>query len=382
MLTSQSHGNPFISLAFLQALEDSGAVGEGTGWLPEHLLVERYIGPAVADLSNADAASWDLVAVIPQYRKFHSYGEYVFDWAWADAYQRHKQRYYPKLLSAVPFSPIPGARLIARDAQAHQVAAQAVHQYAEASRLSSAHVLFGPEQDMQALAGLGWMIRHGVQFHWHNRGYRSYDDFLDQLDQKKRKKIKAEQRKVREAGVSTTVLRGAQITEQHWRFFDACYAQTYVEHHATPYLNQQFFELLAQRLGDQVILVLASRGEQWLGASLLITDGHTLWGRYWGCIERVPCMHFECAYYTPLRWAIEHGIQRFEGGAQGEHKLARGFDPVPTYSAHWLRHPAFRDAVDRFLARETAGMQGYLSELNEHRAYRTLMQPGDQADQP
>lgn len=354
------------SHAFLHGLETTGCVGPGTGWTPRHLLLWR---------GARDGGEDTLAGAVPLYLKDHSYGEYVFDWAWAEAYERHGLAYYPKWLSAIPFTPIGGPRLLAADDDARRALAQALLELARQSRLSSLHVLLPDDADAAALADAGCMLRQGVQFHWRNDGWRSFDDFLASLSQPKRKKIRAERRKVRDAGVRVTVRAGADIAPEHWDFFDACYRNTYREHHGTPYLSRAFFSHLAARMPAHCVMALAENDAgRLIAASLLWRDeaggASRLYGRYWGALRHVPCLHFELAYYAPIEWAIGQGIQIIEGGAQGEHKLARGFLPEATRSAHWLAHPAFAHAVEDFLARERPGMDAYLDELREHSPFR------------
>jgi len=347
--------------AFLHGLEHTGCVGADSGWLPRHLL-----------LFEDDGAQ--PVGAVPLYLKSHSYGEYVFDWAWADAYARHGLDYYPKWLGAVPFTPISGPRLLAGTDERRAALAQALVQAARQSGLSSLHVLFPTPADADILRDAGCMLRQGTQFHWLNAGWRDFDHFLSDLSQPKRKKIRAERRKVREAGIAVRMLAGGQIGEAHWRFFHRCYRQTYREHMSSPYLNLAFFLYLGERLTRHCVMALAERDGAPIAASLLLldeTDGRTrLYGRYWGALELVPCLHFEVAYYTPIEWAIARGVQVVEGGAQGEHKLARGFVPVRTQSAHWLAHPAFADALGHFLNRETAGVEAYEEALHAHAPFR------------
>ena len=341
---------PFVRHAFLQALETTGCVGPGTGWTPCHLTL------------------WDgdtLAGAVPLYRKSHSWGEYVFDWAWADAYERNGLRYFPKLLSAIPFTPVAGPRLLAADEVARAALAGALLAHARSARVSSLHVLFASAPENAALAQTGFMIRQGVQFHWQNGGYRHFDDFLAALSQPKRKKIRAERRKVAEQGVRLHRLIGTDISESDWDFFYRCYEATYAAHGSTPYLTRSFFSVLAAAMPQALVMVRAERDARPVASSLLMRDATRLYGRYWGAIEPIACLHFECAYYQAIETAIETGIAIIEGGAQGEHKMARGFLPVATRSAHWLREPAFADAVERFLAREGSMVSAYLDELTE-----------------
>jgi predicted N-acyltransferase len=302
--------------------------------------------------------------------KDHSYGEYVFDWAWADAYQRHGLDYYPKLLSAIPFTPVTGPRLLARDAHARAALVDTLRKTQQASDVSSSHILFPEDAEARQLAEAGYMLRSGVQFHWVNAGYADFDAFLATLEHKKRKNIRAERRKVREAGVTMRRVRGVDALESDWRFFNRCYRHTYAAHHSTPYLNLDFFLRIAAAMPQNLMLVVAERGGKPIASSLVIHTEDTLYGRYWGALEHVPCLHFETAYYQPLEFCIEQGIATFEGGAQGEHKMARGFLPTRTWSAHWLAHPSFADAIERFLEREAGGIDDYIDELNDRNPFR------------
>ena len=355
---------PFSSHAWLALLERSGCVSEDTGWRPLHLVLEQ---------------NGHLAAAAPLYLKGHSYGEYVFDWAWADAYQRHGLRYYPKLLSAIPFTPVPGSRLLATDQASQGALARALVDLARQSGVSSLHVLFPRSGEAALLETAGAMLRRGVQFHWHNEGWPHFEAFLASLNQPKRKKIRAERRKVAESGVRFRRLSGRDIAERDWEFFCRCYDNTYVEHHSTPYLNRAFFKGLGETMPDSVVMVIAESDGRPIASSLLLRDQERLYGRYWGALETVPCLHFETCYYQAIEAAIELGIQVIEGGAQGEHKMARGFTPQPTVSAHWLAEPAFADAVQRFLDREGNAMSGYLDELNERTPFRNGRAGGDPA---
>jgi predicted N-acyltransferase len=356
LLPEHAQRQPFVRHAFLSLLESTGCVGGDSGWLPLHLGIER---------------GGELLAIAPLYAKMHSYGEYVFDWAWAEAYQRHGLAYYPKLLSAVPFSPVPGPRLLSRDPQARSALARALIEFTRAQGLSSLHVLFPDGDEAQCLEEAGALLRHGVQFHWRNEGWRDFESFLQSLRQDKRKKIRAERRRVAESGVSFRRLSGAEITAADWQFFHRCYAATYRAHHSTPYLNEPFFQGLGARLGDSALMIIAIEETTPIAASLLLHDGKRLYGRYWGAMVHRPMLHFEACYYQAIEHAIERGFEAIEGGAQGEHKMARGFAPVPTVSAHWLAEPAFADAVERFLKREGQAMSGYIDELSERTPFRT-----------
>lgn len=294
----------------------------------------------------------------------------MFDWAWADAYRQHDVPYYPKWLSAIPFTPVRGARLLAEDDIARRLLLRFALALAEESGMSSLHVLFPSDHEADLMDEAGMMMRHGVQFHWTNPGYADFDAFLATLSQKKRKNIRAERRRVAEAGITFRQLRGAEIDDEAWKFFNRCYRQTYREHHSSPYLNLDFFRRIGATMPENLLLLVASRDGRDIASSLVVFDADprvsTLYGRYWGALEHHPCLHFETAYYQPLEFCIAEGLRTFEGGAQGEHKMARGFLPVATRSAHWLAHPSFADAVERFLARERQGIDAYLDELNDH----------------
>ncbi len=355
LVADSGNDNPFLRYEFLHALHATGCASPRSGWEPQYLTLWR---------------GEQLVGAVPLYRKHHSYGEYVFDWAWASAYQQHGIDYYPKWLAAVPFTPVPGTRLIARDSSARGTLALALVSQASESGLSSLHVLFAPRDEIERLGDAGMLTRRAVQFHWFNRGYSSFDDYLAALSQPKRKKIRAERRKVATAGITFERKVGSEITEADWDLLMRCYATTYAAHYSTPYLNRRFFQQIAQSMPETLMTVVARRQGKPIAAALALFDRERLYGRYWGAIEFVPCLHFETSYYQMIEFAIERDLKVFEGGAQGEHKLARGFEPVTTYSAHWLAHPAFADAVERYLKHETGGIDAYVDELNERSALR------------
>jgi predicted N-acyltransferase len=368
LLALQPQPTPFLRHEFLSALHTTRCAVDQAGWAP------RFV-------TLTDACTGRLVAAAPVYLKSHSYGEYVFDWAWADAYQRNGLAYYPKLVCAVPFTPVQGSRLLAADEPAQRQLAATLVALAEQMDASSLHVLFPTEAETRALGGLGLMQREGIQFHWLNDGYRDFDEFLSTLEQKKRKNIRAERRKVRDAGVIFRRVRGEDATDADWRFFSRCYRQTYREHYSTPYLNLDFFRTIGETMPENLLLVIAEYGGKPIASSLVVyqrdgATGGTLYGRYWGALEHVPCLHFETAYYQPLEFCIEAKLGTFEGGAQGEHKMARGLLPVQTWSAHWLAHPQFARAIDDFLEREGAGIESYLDELNERRPFKDAAEPG------
>ena len=355
LLALQGDANPFLSYAFLHALHESGSASADTGWQPQYLV-----------LWQGDT----LAAALPLYLKSHSYGEYVFDWAWADAYQRNGLDYYPKLLSAIPFTPVTGGRLLARDDAARAALVRLLCAQQQAAGMSSTHVLYPPQAQAAQLHEAGFMLRSGVQFHWLNAGYSDFEQFLATLEHKKRKNIRAERRKVREAGVTMRQLRGVDATEADWTLFHRCYSNTYAEHRSSPYLNLDFFLRIGAAMPENILLIVAERDGHAIASSLVIHDADTLYGRYWGALEHLPCLHFETAYYQPLEFCIAQKIATFEGGAQGEHKMARGFLPQKTWSAHWLAHPAFADAIERFLERENGGIESYMDELNERNPFR------------
>jgi predicted N-acyltransferase len=376
LLARQSHPTPFMRHEYLAALHDSGSATPRTGWAPR--FVTLWEGET-------------LIAACPLYLKSHSYGEYVFDWAWASAYEQHRVPYYPKAVIAVPFTPVPGARLLARDDASRALLLQAVCQWCEQEEISSVHMLFASEDDVRAAEQLGLMLRHTVQFHWQNEApggasdsapFTSFEHFLSCLSQDKRKKIRQERRRVQEAGVTFRCLRGGDIGPADWDFFYRCYERTYLEHGNPPYLTRAFFARMAADLPEAWLLFIAERAGQPIASSLIAISAEpasaegqndrssVAYGRYWGALERVDCLHFEACYYQPLQWCIEHGVQRFEGGAQGEHKMARALLPVQATSAHWIAHPAFAEAVERFLEREGQGVEGYLEELQGRSPFR------------
>jgi len=356
LVSCNSDANPFLSWTFLHALHESGSASASTGWQPQYLT-----------LWGGDT----LQAAMPLYVKSHSYGEYVFDWAWADAYRRNGLPYYPKLLSAIPFTPVAGPRLLARDEAARAALVAALCSLQEENGLSSTHVLLATENEARQLQRAGFILRKSVQFHWINEGYRDFDEFLDALERKKRKNIRAERRRVQEAGVSFRLVAGSEASDNDWRFFKRCYDRTYETHYSTPYLNLDFFLRIGASMPQHLLLVVAEREGKPIASSLLVHDEETLYGRYWGALEHLPCLHFETAYYQPLEFCIAHGIRRFEGGAQGEHKMARGFLPHTLYSVHWLAHPAFAEAVTAFVRQEGSGIDAYVDELGERNPFRS-----------
>jgi predicted N-acyltransferase len=348
-----SQGDPFTSHAFLSALIDTGCASARSGWRPQIVLLER---------------SGKLAGAMPLFLKSHSYGEYVFDWAWADAYQRHGLAYYPKLLCAVPFTPVSGPRLLAAGgADRARLLAAALEL---AKEVSSLHVLFPPQEEAALMQDKGMLLRRTVQFHWRNEGYADFDEFLSRMTRHRRKVIRQERRRVHEAEVSFRWLRGAEIERRHWEFFERCYRRTYAAHRSSPYLNLEFFLRIGAALPQHCLMILAERGGRPVAATLNVISEEKIWGRYWGAAEHIPLLHFECCYYQAIEYAIARRLAVFEGGAQGEHKLFRGLLPVETHSAHWLAHPAFADAIEDYLKRETAGITRYVDELNEHSPFK------------
>ncbi len=448
LLAAQDPGaaiHPFMRHEYLAALHQSGSATPVTGWTPRFLT-----------LWQGDT----LAAACPLYLKDHSYGEYVFDWAWADAYRQHGLDYYPKALVAVPFTPVPGARLLARNAAERALLVRALIAWCEEEKLSSLHLLFGAGEDIAACEEAGLMLRHTIQFHWTNtaptlptscgslppegaglawggpalaasaptlptscgslppegaelrlgrpdasfvaptlagspaalpRPFRDFDDFLMSLTHEKRKKIRQERRKVRDAGISFRWSLGENISDADWDFFYLCYQRTYLEHGNAPYLSRDFFQRMQATMPEHWLLFVAEREGQPVATSLIAVCARperagglndlqpelTAYGRYWGALTRVDCLHFEACYYQPIAWCIEHGYQRFEGGAQGEHKMARALLPVKTTSAHWLAHPAFSDAVERYLAREGAGVDNYMDALERRSPFKSPSHQND-----
>ena len=392
LLFAQSAPTPFMRHAFLSALHTNGCATTATGWTPRFFLLERQ---------------GQLVAACAIYIKSHSQGEFVFDFGWARAYHQHGLNYHPKAVCAVPFIPVPGSRLLAASDRDRTLLVKHLLDWVEAERLTGLHGLFASNEDVLAFQGAGMLPRHTVQFHWSNTqpGYTCFDDFLANLSQEKRKKIRQERRKVAEAGVTFKVLQGSDITPADWDFFYHCYERTYLEHGNPPYFNRAFYASMAADMPEDWVLFIAEQNGQAIASSLLAINASSIrargenssipcanpdtpdsadkasktntrlvdrvaYGRYWGALKRVDCLHFEACYYQPLQWCIEHGYHRFEGGAQGEHKLARALLPVTTTSMHWLAHPEFFNAVDQFLANERAGIADYMSDLQAHSPFK------------
>ena len=360
--------NPFLQHAFLQALEKSGSVGGRTGWMPRHLVLDEGGGGVPT-------------GVMPAYVKLHSQGEYVFDHGWADAYERAGGRYYPKLQVAVPFTPVPGRRLlVAPGAEAERrraLLAAGAAQLTEQSGLSSVHVTFCTEDEWSHLAELGYLKRTGQQFHWGNQGYAAFDDFLAQLASRKRKTVRREREQARASGLDIVWLTGSDIVEEHWDAFFDFYMDTGSRKWGRPYLTRAFFSLLGDTMADRCLLVMVRRAGRWIAGALNLIGGDCLYGRYWGAIEHHPFLHFEVCYYQAIDYAIRHGLPRVEAGAQGEHKLARGYMPTTTYSAHWIENPALRSAIARYLDEERRHVAEERELLAEFAPYRKVPSPED-----
>lgn len=343
--------NPTLSYTFLHALHETECASPRTGWSPRYLVLQR---------------DGELHAAMPLYLKEHSRGEYVFDHAWADAFHRHGIPYYPKLLSAVPFTPVTGSRLLARTVEDRTLLAQAALQVARQLGTSSLHILFPNDEDRQALADAGYMLREGVQFHWENQDYADFDAFLSSMKMEKRKKLRQDRKRVQEAGIHFEHLAGSAISDEVLRFFYECYISTYRAHYSKPYLSLAFFQRLLAETPDSLMIVLAKRGDMPVAVALNLVGGNVMYGRYWGTQEFISGLHFETCYVQSIEYCIRHGLARFEGGAQGIHKMSRGLVPTPTWSAHWVADPRFADAIGDFLAQETAAMNDYIDELSEH----------------
>jgi hypothetical protein len=351
--------NPFVAHAFLKALEDAGTISRRTGWVPQHLVLEE---------------AGEITGIMPCYLKSHSRGEYVFDYGWADAYERAGGRYYPKLQASVPFTPVPGRRLLVGDcaeaeAREQMLAAGAI-ELAEQHGVSSLHVTFLTEGEWTRLGRLGMLQRTDQQFHWQNDGYADFDAFLSSLASRKRKAVRKERAQALDAGLEIEWVAGGAITEAHWDAFFEFYMDTGSRKWGSPYLNREFFSLLGQAMPDRCLLIFARRGTRYIAGALNMIGGDCLYGRYWGAIEQHPCLHFEICYYQAIEYAIANGLQRVEAGAQGEHKLARGYMPTPTYSLHWIRDAGFRRAVARYLVEERAQMSQQREMLAEYGPFK------------
>jgi predicted N-acyltransferase len=349
---------PFLKYAFLNALEKTGCVGSNTGWQVAYLLVE-------------DSKS-HLLGAMPLYLKQHSYGEFVFDWAWAQAFEQSGMPYYPKALSAIPFTPVQGPRLLvspnADTTAIQEILVSCLKTLVKENALSSAHILFPKNSELEQFKKQGFMLRDSVQFHWYNAGYLDFEAFLAALTMKRRKNIRRERASVANYQINYRHIPGAIASKADWAFFYRCYENTYIEHRSSPYLSEECIQLLGESMPEHFHLIIAMQNEKSIASSLLVVDhlNSKAYGRYWGAIEHIPCLHFELAYYQAIEYCIKEGIQIFEGGAQGEHKMARGFLPTTLQSAHWIEDPRFSIAVKRFLEREHEGMAAYVDELEQH----------------
>jgi len=351
--------NPFVSHAFLKALEETGCVGGRTGWTPTHMVAEGPDGR--------------VIGVVPLYLKQHSFGEYVFDHGWANAYESAGGTYYPKLQSAVPFTPVPGPRLLVRPGAPEETAdmlAAGIEAAARQMGVSSAHVTFPTEADWARLGEAGWLQRTGQQFHWYNDGYADFDAFLDALNARKRKAIRRERRAVAESGVELSILTGPALKAEHWDAFYRFYVNTGSRKWGSPYLNRAFFHRLGEVMADKVALVMGCLDGRWVCGALNLIGTDTLYGRNWGTVVEVPFLHFEACYYRAIEFAISRGLTKVEAGAQGEHKIQRGYVPTRTYSAHWIRDPGFRRAVANYLERERAAVDAEMEALAEYAPFR------------
>jgi len=352
-----SDAGPFLRYEFLNALEETGCVGGNTGWQVAHLILrdqERLIG------------------AMPLYLKQHSYGEYVFDWSWAQAYEQQGMQYFPKALCAIPFTPVQGSRILSDTSVdtnvVHGKIAEGLKTLVIQNQLSSAHILFPKTTEVESFKKYGFMLRDSVQFHWHNQDFQDFEHFLSALTMKRRKNIRREREQVARETISFRHMPGKDSIDQDWEFFYRCYENTYLEHQSRPYLNEAFFKQWAKLLPENLHLIIAERNGNPIATSLLVVDEKSskAYGRYWGAIEHIPCLHFETAYYQAIEYCITEGIQTFEGGAQGEHKMARGFLPTTIQSAHFIADPQFSRAVQHFLDREHQGIGAYVDELAEH----------------
>lgn len=352
--------NPFLRYEFLSALEHQGCVGAHIGWLPRHLLAEDEQGR--------------LWGAVPMYLKYNSFGEFVFDWAWADAWERAGGRYYPKLVVAAPFSPVTGLKLLLRAGASEawgKRLIQAAITLAEKWGVSSLHWLFPSQAEAQRLEGCGLLLRQGYQFHWHNQNYRDFNGFLESLTAKRRKEIRRERRQVQQQGIEVKMIRGDEASDSEWRAMEGFYRATFEAKGNYPSLTLPFFKSLAQTMGETLLLALAHRADSLIAGALYLRSQQTLYGRYWGSIERVPNLHFELCYYRGLEYCIKQGLQYFEPGAQGEHKISRGFLPTATWSAHWISHPDFRTVIANVLAQERKQISQIMRELSGHSPYRS-----------
>ena len=348
--------NPFLKLEFFQSLEASNSIGESTGWHPF---------PAIVTHEGR------IIGASPIFLKQHSYGEYVFDWSWAEAYQKYGESYYPKIVSCIPFTPVSGPRVFGSDASIKKNIVEQIEELANGNKMSSSHILFCGESEADIYQDTKWMPREGVQFKWLNKNYKNFEEFLSQLSHDKRKKIKQERKKIQDLGLKIKKVKGTEITESDLDFFYTCYCNTYQEHHSNPYLTRNFFSLIRESMPENILLILAYEGDIAIAGSFFIYDDKNLYGRYWGSKSFYPGLHFELSYYQGQEFCIDNGMVVFEGGAQGEHKLARGFEPFNTFSYHRIFNEKFEYAIKDFLRREKSGIDKYTNELNERAPYKT-----------
>jgi predicted N-acyltransferase len=355
--------HPFTRHAFLSALEDSGSATAETGWQPQHLIIESPKG--------------DILGASPLYLKNHSYGEYVFDWGWADAFERAGGNYYPKLQCSVPFTPVTGGRFLIPDRTGteqtialKQALGGAMVQLADRMDVSSIHVTFTRKEEWKLLTDVGFLQRIGQQFHWYNNDYRTFDDFLGELTSRKRKQIRKERRSILDKNLTIKTLSGAEIEERHWDAFYKFYLSTTDKKWGSSYLTRSFFTLLGERMGDQVVLIVVEDAGHLVAGALNFKSDDTLYGRNWGCLANYKFLHFEACYYKAIDYAIEHGLKRVEAGAQGPHKIQRGYLPSYTYSAHWINHPGLKGAIEDFLAQERLGIEVEMRDFEQHSPFK------------
>jgi len=343
--------NPFMQHGFFKAVEESGSAASATGWMPTHFCIKDNKGIPQA--------------LMPCYLKSHSQGEYVFDHSWADAYQRAGGNYYPKLQASVPFTPATGPRLLTQDKELKAALLAGAQSFAQQKNISGLHLTFLEEQDRAACLSAGLLLRTDQQFHWQNRGYGNFDDFLSDLSSRKRKNIRKERKQALSAGLEVEHIKGADITEAHWDAYYEFYLDTGARKWGRPYLNRECFSLFSTYMPEHILLIMAKREGRYIAGALNFIGGDTLFGRYWGAIEHHPCLHFEICYYQAIDFAIDHGLGTVEAGAQGEHKLARGYVPTPTYSAHWLNNQGFHAAVEDYLRREREAVERDIEFLSK-----------------
>lgn len=359
--------NPFVSYEFLLALESSKSVGDQTGWMPYHMLV-REDGPE---------GQQTIKACMPLYLKSHSYGEYVFDHGWADAFERAGGQYYPKVQASIPFTPATGPRLLVSQSSLPEerpllksALVDGLTQITKKMGLSSAHITFLNNDDAAVAEAGGFLIRHDQQFHWQNRNYSSFEQFLDQLSSRKRKQIRKERKTIADSDIQIETLTGSAIKGHHWDAFFQFYIDTGARKWGQPYLTREFFDEIGQTMGERIILFMCNRDDHNIAAALNFIGNDTIYGRHWGCIEDHPCLHFEACYYRAIDYAIEHGLKYVEAGAQGPHKIARGYEPIKTTSAHYITNPSFRDAVAQFLDQERCGVSADIEYLSSRTPFK------------